>query len=203
MLNESPLKYKAKNCNTIEEIDDALQYYKTIDPDTFFKYKHNILQTVDALKTKRSRILFTGGRKVDLWEFPAYSEDRLTCYHKAIELLPLLLNKEKAQDHPEELAQLMGCLMGALKAAGTTWEPVDFTDMIKFYNCATYKEKVVYLLHSVVTSGFRHPKEIKNQINLYIKLLRQLQLKNTVCFNLPDYHRISYVKLDELQDFSY
>lgn len=197
--------YRVENCNTVEKINEALQFYKNTDPDTFFRYKIPILNRVKALEQKRVRLLYRDIEKVPLSTLPPYSTDRLTCYYKATELIPILLDKGNASDHPEELTQLMGCFIGALKAAGDTWKPFDFTNEIQFYNCGPYKEKVMYLLHSMITSGFRHPKEIKIQINLYIKLLRQLELKQNIGFSLPNYHRESFVEVtvDDIKDFTY
>jgi hypothetical protein len=196
------LKYKARHCNTPELIETALAYYSNLLADeTLGRHdRHNVVQSIEALKLKQIKVpVVTEEPFVEIEEIIAFNKDRLVCYYKAIELIPQMLERSNTFETSYH-RQLLSCFIGALQATGNDWRRSDYSQHANFQNCGSTKEKIVFLLHEVITSGFHHPKQILKQLNLYLKLVRIMGCEPYAPFRIPDTRREVTV---EIQDFKY
>lgn len=191
-------KYKAKNCTNVDDVQTALKYYESIKETIPNTKMNNFIEVIAALNRKLEKF---GIYEIEAEEIEkSLSKDRLYFYHKSIRLSTELL---LLTPNSKRLEELYECIKQALLLVDITWdENIHYTDLVRFDNAFTRKEKIVYFIHKILISGFHTNKSLLSIMNLYIKLLRILDLSKDLRVTLPSkkiLHDISF----ELQEYKY
>jgi hypothetical protein len=187
-------KYKASDCEFKEDLLTIQSYYQSIEDDVPENQQNEYYNILAAIK---KRI-----KQFDLAESleTLSQKDRVFLYHKAIRLSTELLT---FAPNPKNLTQLYNCIKNALLILGVEWnDDIHFSDLVRFDNAITNKEKIVYFIHKILISGFHTRESILSIMNLYIKLLNVLHLSEELDVSLPSrktLHNVSF----ELQDYKY
>lgn len=190
--------YHAKECLTVEQCVEALTHYASVEQDIPSGQYNNFVDCTTAI---RKRLIALG--KTSTIDIPIHlvNQDRLLYYHRAI-----ITSVEFLQDKPygPYLDELYVCIQEGLRLSGKEWDEKSmYTDVSSFHLAFTKKEKIVQFINKVVQSGFRETKELISIMNMYIKLINILQLKEELSVVLPTKKTLHDISLVNIPNFSY
>lgn len=187
-------KYKASDCESEDDVIQALAYYHSIESSVPTSQLNNYYEIIESFK--KEFIKYDVAKEME----EVTEHDRIYLYHKAIRLsTEFLLNSPS----PEQLGELYFTIKEGLSLTGVTWDDdIHFTDLVDFGHAYTKKDKVVHFIHKVLISGFHDRGTLISTMNLYIKLINVLQLSKKIAIPLPckkSLHNVSFA----LPEFKY
>jgi hypothetical protein len=188
--------YKVKHCNTQEEISQALNYYiQTLaeEKDLSSTDHHNMEQICWALRQKQTGTVVSYTPTVHLHELKPADVTRQEAYYELLRLIPNFFIIKNNPDR--DLWFVTRCFelwIKALELENYCWESAMLSKTTDFYKCGTINEKVVFLIHDVLSSGLHAHTSVMKQINLAIKLVYALKIENYIGVILPNPKNINY-----------
>ncbi len=187
-----PVKRKASECKTEEQVLSALLHLKEIKDTIQLNEQHNYQCRVESLMKKLDKFRPVKDMKIG----NLFERDRIFYYHNCI-----ILGVEFLKQEPDtkKLSELFLCLKEALKLTGTEWnEETMYSDLTCFGNAFTMGEKKVYFLNKILQSGLHEKRTIISIINYFIKLVNIMKISEELSISLPNkktLHNLSFVEL--------
>jgi hypothetical protein len=197
--------YKVRECNTHEEVNTALEYYRSelkINETLTHADRHNISEILFRLKQKQE-IIEELMNAVNLSELPPIEITRQDAVVELVKHLPEFFQyKQPAiQQQWGFVTKLFKIYLGVLNNSGIRWNQKFYSDIPKFINSGKKDEMIIFLIHEVITTGLHVPKQIIKQINLLIKLVNHLKVDDQVPIKLPTSKDLELKMI--LADFKY